>query len=242
VARCGRGGVLASWAGAQAGTGCLLPGGRPCAGVPEQRNGQPTHDQRGDRQNGHHDRPALPKQPAQGGPAPPQPQAHRRGNHGRPWWLGAARAGPIAADLGLGNAGAARLSGTGIARLSGTSVTGLSGIGIARLSSTGSARLSSTGIARLSGTGIAGLFGMGIAGLSGGGVAGLPDAGVVTVGLVIGAQGLTGRAQRRLERQQRSLPVLFRPTRRPVIALLPHPRHPQGRGYLMVNPANNDPL
>jgi len=61
TARCGRGGILARWAGERADTGILLPGGRPCAGVPEERNGQPTHDQRGDGQNGHHDRPAVPK-------------------------------------------------------------------------------------------------------------------------------------------------------------------------------------
>jgi hypothetical protein len=95
---------------------------------------------------------------------------------------------------------------------------------------------SRTGIAGQFGTGIAWLSGTGIAGLSGRGVAGLPDAGAFTMGLVIEAWGLTGRAQRRLKRQQRSLPVLSRPTRRPVIALIPHPRHPPGRGYLMVNP------
>ena len=91
--------------------------------------------------------------PSERFPAPPQPQAHRRGNHGRPRWS-RVRAGPGAADPGP------------------------------------------------------------------------PEVGVSAVWLV----ALTGRTERRLQRLERDRLASCLPARRPVIGLLPHPRHPLGRG------------
>jgi hypothetical protein len=60
--------------------------------------------------------------------------------------------------------------------------------------------------------------------------------GIVTVGLAAAGRAPTGRTERRLQRIERDPPGTRLPARRPVIGLLPHPRHPQGRGSSMISP------